>query len=362
MFNFDTISVHFDTKKDSNFKFSGFELVYDQDGNGVYDEAVDTILSSVPENENEKRGYVYFQLNRNAKKYAGKSLNYFLVRAKVDYIDPNLKPGETTKIAANTAFHFFLEDNDVRVNGEIEGSKATVSNEKFESNEKLEFATFYLEPTGDYFIITTGIHDPAVPAVSEINNNIPVMQIRTKSIGKKNSIKQLKIKVPSNKYVKFGDKNGITGISLWLDPNNDGQGDVKIAEKTSFDASESTSVTFDSSTFSQSLKYGDGEEKYFVVYVDFNMVDADPAMVGRIQIPKGGIKLEKDANPYELPLNSKAYTYACADGDTNCETDKKSGGCAVLEVESDNTNMIVIAAVLSAAAMLGFALLRKKLF
>ena len=348
VFNFDAISVNFDTKRDNNFSFSDFELIYDADGNGKYDEAVDSIINIAESTTVNASNYVYFPLKMNAKKFVGKSLNYFLIRAKIDY------KGE--EIAANTSFYFYLAEGDIRINTEIKDSKATVS------NERLNFATFYLEPTGDFFIVTTGPHDPAVPAVSEMNKNIPIMQVKTKSISKENSIKEFKIKNPNtSKFVKFGDKNGIEGISLWLDMNNDGLGDVKIAEKTTFEAGESTIVSF--KEFTQPITYMPGEEKYFVIYVDFNMASAEPPMVGRIQIPKGGIKLNDESNYYELPLNSKTYTYACQEGDANCETvSKKSGGCAVLEVESDNTNIIVIAAVLSAAAMLGFALLRKKLF
>lgn len=344
VFNFDAISVHFDTKHDSNFSFSEFELIYDADGNGIYDEAFDSIIS---ENAQLNPNYVYITVKKNAKKYVGKSLNYFIIRAKVDY--------KNNEIAKDTAFYFFLEEGDVRINKEVEGSASDVK------NERQDFATFYLEPTGDFFIVTTGAHDPAVPAISEMNNNIPVMQIRTKAVSKENSITEFKVKNPStSKYVKFGDKNGITGISLWLDTNNDGLGDIKLAEKTKFEAGESSAITFD--TFTQPINYIAGEEKYFVVYVDFNMANAEPPMAGKIQIPKGGIKLKEESNYYELPLNSKTYTYACQEGDTNCETKKKSGGCAVLEVEPDNTNIIVLAAVLSAAAMLGFAILRKKIF
>ena len=342
VFNFDGISVHYNTKRDNNFNFTDFELIYDANGNGVYDDADSIINDSVSPNN----GYVYFPIKNTDKKYVGKSLNYFIIRAKVGY--------NNESISASTSFYFFLEESDIRINSDIEGAVPDVK------NPKLDFATFYLEPTGDYFIVTSGPHDPAVPAISEMNSNIPVMQIKTKSIGKDNSIKQFKVKVPSAKFVKFGEKNGISGISIWLDTNNDGLGDVKLAEKTTFDSTESTAITLDS--FSQEVNYTANEEKYFVVYVDFDMVNADPAMAGKIQIPKGGIKLGVDASPYELPLNSKTYTYACQEGDASCATEKKGGGCAVLEVESGNTNIIVIAAVLSAAAMLGFALLRKKIF
>ena len=344
VFNFNDIRLHFNTKNNSKFEFSDFELIYDADGNGVYDEVVDSIVSN-PDSTTKNVNYVYMSLKSNAKKYIGKSLNYFIVRAKINYKD--------TEIPSNTSFNFYIEEDAVKVS-----SNGTA---KIEDNGGIEFATFFLEPTGDYFIVTSGPHDPAVPAIAEMNSDIPVMQIRTKSIGKANSIKKFKIKVP-NSAVKFGEKNGITGISLWLDTNNDGTGDTKIAEKTSFEPDETTSIEFEE--FSQPLSYIADEEKYIVVKVDFNMIEADPAMFGKISVPKAGISLEvSGASVYELPLNSKVFAYECKEGDSSCETEKKkSGGCAVLEVESDNTNIIVIAAVLSAVAMLGFAFLRKKIF
>ena len=344
VFNFNDLRVHFNTRNNAKFEFSDFELIHDADGNGVYDELVDSIVSN-PNSTTKNVNYVYFSLKSNAKKYIGKSLNYFIVRAKINYKD--------TEIPTNTAFNFYLEKGAAQVSS---GGNAAIGND-----EGLEFATFYLEPTGDYFIVTSGPHDPAVPAISEMNDNIPVMQIKTKSIGKKNEIKKFKIKVP-NSSVKFGEKNGITGISLWLDTNNDGTGDIKIAEKTSFEAGESAAIAFDS--FSQPLTYIADEEKYLVVKVDFNMVKSDPAMFGKIIVPKAGISLDDtEATVYELPLNSKEFKYECQEGDSSCETaKKKSGGCAVLEVESDNSGIIVLAVLLSAAAMLGFALLRKKIF
>jgi hypothetical protein len=347
VFNFNDIRVHFNTRNNSKFEFSDFELIYDADGNGAYDELVDSVVSN-PDSTTKNVNYIYMSLKANAKKYVGKSLNYFIVRAKVNYKDE--------EISTNTAFNFYLEKDAVKVSS---SGNAEIK----EGNDGFEFATFYLEPTGDYFITTIGSKDPAVPAISEINNNIPVMQIKTKSIGKANTINKFKIKVP-NSSVKFGDKNGITGISLWLDADNNGTGDVKIAEKTSFAAGESTAITFEASDFSQPLSYIADEEKYIVVKVDFNMVKEDPAMFGKIIIPKGGISLaDTSATVYELPLNSKEFKYECKEGDASCVTEKKkSGGCAVLEVEADNTGIIVIAAVLSAAAMLGFALLRKKIF
>ncbi|MBQ3368595.1 hypothetical protein IJG44_06775 [bacterium] len=347
VFNFENIRVHFNKRNNTKIEFSDFELIWDVDGNGVYDEGSDKIVSN-PDSTTENVNYIYMALKTDGKKFVGKSLNYFIVRAKVNYKD--------TEIPTNTAFNFYLEKGAVKVSS---GGNAEIKT----GDEGFEFATFYLEPTGNYFIVTSGSHDPAVPAIAEMNSNIPVMQIKTKSLGMANSITKFKVKV-SGSSVKFGEKNGITGISLWLDTNNDGAGDIKIAEKTSFAAGESSAITFEASDFSQPLTYNADEEKYIVVKVDFNMIKAEPAMYGKIIVPKGGIMLKDPAaSVYELPLNSKVFTYACPEGDSSCETEKKkSGGCAVLEVESDNSGIIVLVAVLSAAAMLGLALLRKKIF
>ena len=348
VFNFNDLRLHFNTKSDTKFKFSDFELIYDADGNGIYNEAKDTIVSD-PSATTMNSNYVYFSLKQNAKKYVGKSLSYFIVRAKVDY-----EIGEKEEIKTNTTFYFYLENGAAMVSSNGTASVADIPD--------IKFAEFSLEPTGDYFIVTIGQNDPAVPPIAEMNSDIPVLQIRTKSIGKANKIKKFKIKVP-NSSVKFGDKNGITGISLWIDKDNDGQGDEKVAEKTKFESGESNSITFEDGLESK-LSYAAGEEKHLVIKVDFNMAKDDPAMSGKIIIPKGGITLKETATVYELPVNSKVFTYACQEGDSNCQavSDSKGGGCAVLEVEADNTNIIFVVSLISAVAMLGFALLRKKLF
>ena len=348
--NFDDLRVHFDTKNDANFEFSEYELIYDANGNGTYDEDIDTIVSDASATE-ENNKYVYFHLLTSEKKFKGKDLNNFIVRVKVNYKGENITSG--------TSFQFLLESGEVAtINGKADSTLVTEKNET-----QLKFAKFFLEPTGDYFIATIGPNDPPVPPIAQINNNIPVMQIRTKSIGMENSIDRIRIKVP-NTAVKFGDKNGITGISVWVDTNNDGKGDQKVAEKTSFKAGEANLITFEKEDFTETIKYAKDEEKYIVINVDFNMAKAEPAMVGKIIV--SNFKLSNSsATVYDgNPINSKTFTYACKDGDQNCQqqSDSKSGGCAVLEVESNNTNLIVIAAVLSVAAMLGFALLRKKLF
>ena len=346
VFNFNDLRVHYDTKNDSNFEFTDYELIYDVDGNGVYDEAIDSVVSD-PSATTENQKYIYFSLKSNVKKFYGKSLNYFIIRTKVSY--------KGTYITSGTSFYFYLENSAATVSS---SGQATIK------DSDIKFAKFHLEPTGDYFIATIGPKDPSVPPIAEINNDIPVMQLRTKSIGRANSIDRIKIKVPKSS-VKFGESNGITGISIWVDTNNDGKGDIKVAEKTTFKAGEADSISFEKTDFIQPVSYAADEQKYLVINVDFNMAKAEPPMSGKIIV--SNIKLsDSSATVYDgNAIYSKTFTYVCQEGDASCqevEDNKKSGGCAVLEVESNNANLIVVAAVLSAVAMLGFALLRKKLF
>ena len=343
-FSFEDLRVQLDKKNDSNFEFSNYELIWDVDGDGAYDPTVDTIVSD-PTGTNENTNYVYFPLKQSTKMFMGKSLNYFIIRANIDYKGDNITSG--------TSFRFFLEDG--AVGAKAKGGDATVA------DINIKFAEFFLEPTGDYFIATIGPNDPPIPSVAVMNDNIPVLQIRTKAIGKANSITEMKIKLP-NSSVKFGDENGITGISLWIDTNNDGKGDVKVAEKTEFDSSTETR-SFSFKKFSPALKYNAGEEKYLVIHADFNMTKAEPPMSARIIVQSIKIK-DKSVTVYDgKAIYSKTFTYACEKGDENCqEPEDSKGGCAVLEVESDNTNVFAAVSLISALAMLGFVLLRKRLF
>ena len=307
VFNFDKIKVRFDTNRDEGFEFSEPELIYDTDGNGHYDDTIDIIVSSkgtwIDDN------YMTFALNANMKKYFGKSLNHFLVRTKFSYKSATVPP--------DTSFRFYFKDEDLTVNSGYEGTSISVE------NGEINFPEFYLEPTGDYFIVTASSDSPEIPHVSEMNINIPVLQLRTKSMWEEVILWKLRIKAPGN-AVKFGGKNGITAVSLWVDTNGDGIGDIRIAEKTRFETESgeegASEITFEHWEFAQGLYYKNGEEKNLIIYVDFDMKKAEPPMYGMITIPTGGITLDSpEATIYKLPVRSQVFTYACPDGDLECD-------------------------------------------
>lgn len=311
-FNLDSVVVHINTDNDKNFSFKDLELIHDANGNGVAD-ADDQIIATNQITTN----YVKFFINNNKpfedkKKYMGKTLNYFLVRTKLDY--------NSEEILRNTTFNFYIE-SETSISISDQGTTMVSSGEA-------EFAKFMLEPTGDFFIVTVGPKDAPVPPINEMNNNIPVLQLKTKAVARANSITKFTVKVPvSGGYVKFGEENGIEGISLWIDSDKDGVGNVKVAEMTSFDAVTS-SVIFEN--FIQPLSYLEGEEKYLVVNVDFDMVKRSDGtvMAGKIEIPTAGIKVsDTSATVIELPIKSKEFAYECKDGEKCEEPDPGPDPC-----------------------------------
>jgi hypothetical protein len=289
------------------------ELIYDADANGRFDPAVDSVIAYGEMNVNYVEFFVDKGFNKGFKKYPGQKLNYFLLRTKVDYGEEKVPQGAT--------FNFYIESED---SVEISDSGTAVV-----SPNKVKFATFMLEPTGDFFIVTVGPNDPPVPPISAMNNNITVLQLRTKSMEKSVSITELTVGIPADgDYVKFGEKNGITGISLYLDEDKDGTGDVKLAEITKFDKA-GTTVVFDD--FIEKVLYTKGEEKYLLIYCRFNMRESAPPMVGKIEIPKGGLIVsDPDVTVVDLPVRSKAFKYydeECFNDEEYHDNDTISTGC-----------------------------------
>jgi len=342
-FNLDAVTVNLKNDGDKYFKFTDFELIHDVNGNGVV-EAGDTVLST----GDLTTDYVKFFVpkdadgNKAVKKFSGSTLNSFIVRTKVDYTQEDIKSG--------TTFNFEIESS-----SSIEISDLGTS---FVEIGDLEFASYMLEPTGDFFIVTIGPNDPPVPPLDQMNDDIPVLQLRTKAVTKGNSISSLKVKIPTaGGYVKFGEKTGISSVSLYIDSNKDGTGNIKVAEITEFDTI-STTVTF--SDFFQSLSYLSGEEKYLVVYAKFEMVatpEGEDPLAGKIEIPNGGIVLsDRSVNLMKLPIKSKEFAYECKPGDDNCETepepDSDGCSCSVVSVDSKDSAAIGIAILMLLAVIL----------
>jgi hypothetical protein len=351
-FNLDAVTVNI-RKGDNYFRFSDLELIHDLTGNGVVDPE-DKVIATGELSNNFVKFFIPTpgdDTSKAVKKFPGSTLNYFIVRTKVDYTEEEIKSG--------TTFNFYLESS-----SSIEISDQGTA---FVEAGDLEFASYMLEPTGDFFVITIGPNDPPVPPLSQMNDNIPILQLRTKALTKENSITSLKVKIPiSGGYVKFGEKTGISEISLYIDSNKDGTGNVKVAEITEFDTI-STTIVFNE--FIQSLSYLSGEEKYLVVYAKFNMVatpEGEEPLSAKIEIPNGGIILsDRSVNSVQLPIKSKEFIYECKPGDADCETEPPSDpegcNCSVVSVGSKDSAAIgVIIMMILAVILRSFFSYKKK--
>jgi hypothetical protein len=323
-FNLDLVSIEINRNNDTKFQFSDLELFHDVNGNGVVDDGDRKIASADLDGTTAKffPGIIDGERISGFKKYSGSTLNYFIVRTKVDY--------SSEEITRGTKFNFTIESSSA-----IEISDQGTA---FMSGTNIDFAEFTLEPTGEFFIVTRGAKDPAVPGYKEINSDIPVLQMKTKSATRANEITRINVRVAPGSYVKFGEKNGITGLSLFVDSNGDGQGNFEIARIDKFDGI-SSSVFF--TDFTQKLTYAPGEIKHLVIKAKFNMKDVEEGekpMAAKINIPNGGITLSDTAPTiYELPLLSKEFVYQCAPGDPDCKTDPPpppSCDCTVVSVEN----------------------------
>lgn len=345
-FNFDAATIHINYDNDVKFSFKSLELIHDVDGNGSVDAGVDKVIAKGEMFTN----YVKFFIDKDKKRYPGTKLNYFLVRANIDY--------DSEEILRNTSFFFYIQsENSIEITDQ--GTTNVSAGE-------IKFAKFMLEPTGDFFIVTIGPKDAAVPPVGEMNKDMAILQLRTKAVARANKITKFTVKVPvSGGYVKFGEKNGIKAISLWIDSNKDGTGDVKVAEITSF-STVTSSISFDE--FIKPISYLLGEEKYLVVNVKFNMVkvDATKPMAGKIEIPIGGVRVsDTSAAVIELPIKSKEFAYVCKTGDFCPEPEsKKDDGCSCSTVSvdtSEKTLAFFVAFILLIGVLRGLLVLRKNI-
>ncbi len=314
-FSFDSVTFNLDRGGDKKIHLSDFKLIYDENGNGKVDAGEKVVAtSSKVESENVK-----FILDKKNRFFSGKKLHYFLMQAKVDYAG--------TTVPDSTTFQFSLySSSSVIVHDAGKGASAAT----VDLNE-ISFATFMLEPDGDYFIVTRGPNDPPVPSIDKMNDFIPVLQIKTKSMNAVNAISSIKFRVPDT-YAKFGE--GIKKIAIYLDSNNNGIADpneMEVASVSDFD--KGTSVVL--SGLDSKISYTPKSIRYLIVYCKFDLADKEKA---KIEIPQSGGVVLQDSQKYikNLPLRSKEFKYECLPGEEcNSRKSNDSGcGCSVVDNSS----------------------------
>ena len=331
-FSFDSLIASL-YAKDQATNISNIRLVYDKNGNGVFDEG-DT---EVTDPQAVKANIVSLGLKNNFNVYETNVLHHFLIVADVSYKNAD-------SIPVNTSFYFYIEDIE-------KFSFSKIANITTEISENpMNFAEFSFEPTTEAFIFTKGI-EPPVPSLSSINKHpVSILQIRAKSIAHSNSIKKITLKTTS-KSVKF--KEGIKKISVYLDVNKDASFDNEtlLAAVTPAEDSNVLDIVFDTP-----VSFESGEEKTLLIVADFNIPKDQTA---QIEIQKSKVKLSTDTDLIGLPVKSKEFSYKCEEGDLTCMAgDDDGGSCAVTAIDDKNTGIFAVLAVL--LFVFGFAFSARK--
>jgi len=303
-FSFDELSLAVKSSETATV-LNNYRLIHDADGDGMVDEGEKVIATTDSAKSNIAKLSV---IKEGDRAFPAGILNYFIVVLDAQYSDE--------------------ASNNVTFNVQIDGKESFVLTDKGTptvSGSKIEFAEFKFEPA-DGFVVTKGTNDPEVPAISEMNGETAVLQIRTKSILGDDVLKEIGFK-PMTKSVKFGE--GIKAAHLYHDVNNDGKksdGDTKLSSITSFD-----SLTFAKFT-DLSVKYAKEEEKYLLIVLELKMSNGE---MTQIQIGSGKVKLEAERDIVELPVTSKEFKYECLEGDPSCGgMNDDDPACTITVVES----------------------------
>ena len=332
-FSFDSVvaSIY---SKDQATQVNNIKLVYDKNGNGIFDDG--DVEATDP--QSIKANTVSLALKNDSTVYESNILHHFLIVADVSYKTPESVP-------VNTSFYFYIENID-------RFSFSKVGNATSEMSESpMNFAEFSLEPTVEAFVFTKGSVEPPLPSLSDLNKiPVGVLQIRAKAIAHSNSIKKITVKTTS-KSVKF--KEGIEKVSLYIDVNKDASpdGEIKLATAVPAEASNLLDLVLDTP-----LAFESGEEKTLLLVAEFNI---PKDMTAELEIQKSKVKLETSTELIGLPVKSKAFSYKCEEGDLSClDGDDDGGSCAVTAIDDKNTGVFAVLAAL--IFVLGFAFFARK--
>ena len=329
-FSFDSVvsSVYI---KDSSTILDNIKLVYDKNGNGIFDEGENVVAES-----SINTNVATFALKSEYANYPANELHHFIILSDVSYKTPEAVP-------VNTSFYFYIES--------IDSFKfSNVKNMTSEMEPKpLKFAEFSLEPTTEVFVFTKG-KEPAVPSLSQINKNpVAILQIRAKAIAHSNTIKKIRLKTTS-KSVKFDE--GIERIDVYIDSNKDTDyaDEIKIASVTPSEVSQNMDVVLDTP-----LSFATNEEKMLLIVAKFNI---PKDLMAQIEIQKSKVTLGSDTEVIGLPVKSKEFSYRCEEGDLTCSGDDDEGSCSVTVVDDSNTGVFALLAAV--IFVLGFAFFARK--
>ncbi len=312
IFNLDSVKVKFDLAGQA-VHLNNIKLVHDKNGNGVWDSGEPEIGSTSGLSSN----YANFLIPVPSRAFAVNTLHYFIVVADAAY--------QGATIPLNATFKGSIPDN-THILASDAGGNATVK------NNNVQFATFAFDPSQNYFIFTKGPHDPSVLPPAQMTGVIPLLQIRAAATDQGNAIQRISLRTISGS-VAFGE--GIDKITLFLDADNNGVGDIPLATPSFEKGTALIEINLP-----EPVSFTAGETKYLVLHGELSLDGNEQAT---LEIPQAGVTLASTSHIAELPVQSRTFTASCAVGDETCsgggitpegEEEESACGCAVVAHDS----------------------------
>lgn len=289
--------------------YENFKIVYDSNGNGIWDNSEKVVASSEQTGSTVK--FVFGQ----------KTASY-----KMNIVENFLLIGDFSIEKEISAIWDFGIDIKPFTGANITNA-GTVDIAAVP--DKISFPRHSFEPQTGYFLFASGKHFPKAPSWKEMNKTGNIMHIRTKSLSGSNEIKSINVRLEGT-VVSFG--NGVDRIALYSDDNNDGLGDTLISEMKDF-SEPKQSVLFQIPA--GTLALDEGMEKHLVIAADLNFYNGQTT---RFYISANDVILSQSMTVAGTAITTESFKYSCDESDPQCQkapTDEilkedEDTGCSII--------------------------------
>ena len=304
---------------------SDIKLVYDANGNGVFDSDEKVVATDVSEIPNKPQ----LVFDQTEASYEMNKAENFLILGSFSVegeLDQSFEFGVSFEL-----FEGSDEDAEPLVTISNAGDVGISSMPK-----KITFPRFVFEPESGFFLFSSGKHFPEAPLWPEMNGVHTIMHLRAKALDGDNELKALNIKLYGS-AVSYG--NGVKKLTVYSDDNNDGKGDTKLVE-TVFEAeseAETEAVVSQAlMTFpSGAVALKKGEEAFFVIEAELEFYSGQ---VTKFYISQNGdVQLSNSESVVGVEISTQEFRYTCDETDEGCRLKpdeniepEDDGGCSLI--------------------------------
>lgn len=295
---------------------SDIKLVYDENGNGVFDPNEKVVALDESEQKNSPKlvfdqKYASYLMNK-AENFL--ILGSFTVEAELDKkweFGAVFRPFEGTEPQAV-----------MTCAGIVDLASAP---------KDVAFPRFVFEPDTGHFLLSSGEFFPHAPQWPEMNDVHTIMHLRAKALASDNELKALNIRL-NGTAVSYG--NGVKRLTVYSDDNNDGKGDTKLVERVFETVASQALLTFPAG----SIALKKGEEKFLVVEAELEFYRGQ---VTKFYISQNGdVQLANSETVIGVTISTEDFKYNCKETDEGCRLNPDDipdtadeGGCSALLIE-----------------------------